>query len=73
MPVSLLTNGPTGGAVWQDIAAYVFDAVLGLPAPKAALPEVPEQAPELDLSKYVGTYVRRALQTTVPTMPLRRR
>jgi hypothetical protein len=63
--VCLLTNGPTGGAVWQDVAAFVFDRVLGLPAPTAAMPEVPEEAPDLDLAKYAGTYVRRALQTVV--------
>jgi CubicO group peptidase (beta-lactamase class C family) len=63
--VCLLTNGPTGGAVWQDIAGFVFDTVLGVAAPTAALPEVPAEAPDLDLAKYVGTYVRRALHTVV--------
>jgi CubicO group peptidase (beta-lactamase class C family) len=63
--VCLLTNGPTGGAVWQDVAAFVFERVLGVPAPTANLPEVPEAAPDLDLAKYVGTYIRRALHTVV--------
>jgi hypothetical protein len=51
--------------VWQELAAWVFETVLGVPAPTANLPELPAEPPELDLSKYVGTYVRRALQTVV--------
>lgn len=60
----LLTNGPTGAVVWQAVAEHVFTKALGIPMPKAALPEVPAEAPDLDLTKYEGTFVRRAVHTT---------
>ena len=62
--VCLLTNGPTGGAVWQAVAEQVFTKALGIPAPKASLPELPTEPPDLDLTKYEGTFVRRAVHTT---------
>jgi CubicO group peptidase (beta-lactamase class C family) len=60
----LLTNGPTGAVVWQKVAAHVFDAVLGIAAPKPALPEVPAESPVLDLTKYEGRFERRAVHIT---------
>ncbi|MEY2473801.1 MAG: hypothetical protein QOK28_3130 [Actinomycetota bacterium] len=62
--VACLTNGPTGGAVWQDVVEHVTTE-LGLPSLKATLPKPPATAPEVDLSKYVGCYERRAVRSTV--------
>jgi CubicO group peptidase (beta-lactamase class C family) len=62
--ICVLTNGPTGGAVWQQVAAYVFDKALGIEAPKPRVPQLPDEAPDLDLSKYEGTFVRQAVHTT---------
>jgi hypothetical protein len=63
--MSCLTNGPGGAAVWQAVSAHVLEHVLGLPPMKPRIPVVPETAPDLDLSKYVGKYVRRAVHITV--------
>jgi CubicO group peptidase (beta-lactamase class C family) len=62
--ICLLTNGPTGALVWQAVTTHVFDKALGLQAPKPGLPPVPEEAPDLDLTKYEGRYERRAVHTT---------
>ena len=62
--VCLLTNGPTGAVVWQRVAEHVFQKALGIGAPKPSLPAMPETAPDLDLTKYEGVFVRRAVQTS---------
>ena len=62
--IALLTNGPTGAAVWQEVAEHVT-AELGLPSLKPVLPTPPAAPPALDLSKYVGRYERRAVHTTL--------
>ncbi|MEN3271454.1 MAG: hypothetical protein V7636_215 [Actinomycetota bacterium] len=62
--IALLTNGPSGGLVWQDIAQHV-GTELGLPTRASLLPSPPETPSTLDLSKYVGTYERRAVRTTM--------
>lgn len=63
--IGLLTNGLGGAGVWEDLAANVFERVVGLAAPKPALPELPTEAPDLDLSKYEGRYERRSLHATI--------
>jgi CubicO group peptidase (beta-lactamase class C family) len=62
--VCLLTNGPTGGAVWQQVADHVFTQVLGMEPPKPRMPLMPDEAPDVDLTKYEGTFVRKAVHTT---------
>jgi CubicO group peptidase (beta-lactamase class C family) len=62
--ICLLTNGPTGGAVWQAVADHVYEQALGVPGPKPALPKLGDTTPELDLAKYVGRFERRAVHTT---------
>jgi CubicO group peptidase (beta-lactamase class C family) len=60
----LLTNGPTGALVWKAVADHLFEGVVGIAAPKPALPALPDEPPDLDLTKYEGTFVRRAVHTT---------
>ena len=62
--ISLLTNGPTGGVVWQTVLEHVA-STLGLPSHKAPNPTVPEPALDLDLTKYVGRYERKAVHSTI--------
>ena len=62
--IALLTNGPTGGLVWQDVAAHVT-AALGLPSLKPPMPAVPATPPDIDLAKYAGRYERKAVHSTV--------
>jgi CubicO group peptidase (beta-lactamase class C family) len=62
--IALLTNGPTGGQVWQDVAAHVTGE-LGLPSLKPRYPTPPADPLDLDLSKYTGRYERRAVHSTV--------
>jgi hypothetical protein len=62
--MALLTNGPTGGAVWEEVSEHVV-AELGLPSHKARLPKPPVPAPPVDLTKYVGRYERKAVHSTV--------
>lgn len=64
LALCLLTNGLGGGAVWQAVAAHVFEKALGMEAPTPKLPDLPEVAPDLDLTKYEGTFVRKAVHTT---------
>jgi CubicO group peptidase (beta-lactamase class C family) len=54
--VVLLTNGPTGGALWRDLGRWLFETLAG-----AGMPEVPRAAdppPDLRLDDYAGTYER---------------
>jgi CubicO group peptidase (beta-lactamase class C family) len=62
--IALLTNGPTGAAVWQEVVEHVTSR-LGLPSHKATLPKPPSEVPDLDLTKYVGRYERKAVHSTV--------
>jgi CubicO group peptidase (beta-lactamase class C family) len=62
--ISLLTNGPTGGLVWQEVSEHVTSE-LGLPSLKVSYPSPPDPLPDLDLSKYVGRYERRAVHSSV--------
>ena len=62
--VCLLTNGLAGGAVWQAVAEHVFEHALSMEPPKPSLPDLPDVAPDLDLTKYEGTFVRKAVHTT---------
>jgi hypothetical protein len=62
--IALLTNGPTGGLVWQDVAEHVTSS-LGLPSLKARVPSLPEVPPTIDLDRYVGRYERKAVHTTI--------
>lgn len=62
--IVLLTNGPTGRFVWLDVAEFVT-TTLGLPSLKQQMPDVPADAPQLDLNKYVGRYERNAVHHIV--------
>ncbi len=58
--VVLLTNGLTGGALWPVMLRHVTEA-LGLPSLDAPMPELPAEAPDVDLSKYAGRFVRQSV------------
>jgi CubicO group peptidase (beta-lactamase class C family) len=62
--IALVTNGPTGALVWQDVTAEITSE-LGLPLLKVVYPTPPTEPPQLDLAKYVGRYERRAVHSTV--------
>lgn len=61
--VALLTNGPTGGLLWLDLARWLFDELAGV-QPSSA-PKVPAVSPELNLERYAGTYERIGVRQTV--------
>ena len=63
--LSILMNGPTAAVVGPEIAGYVFQEVLGVPAPAPRTPGLPSDPPDVDLSNYEGRYERRSVHTTI--------
>ena len=61
--VALLTNGPTGGLLWRDLARWLFDELAGVQP--ALAPKVPAAPPTLNLERYAGTYERLGVRNTV--------
>ncbi len=56
LAVVLLTNAPSGGRLWQDLGAYVFQALAGVQMPGPVRPT--GEAPRLPLALYAGVYER---------------
>ena len=56
LSVVLLTNSSSGGLLWRDLGAYLFDRLAGVHVPGPIRPT--GVAPDLPLSKYEGTYER---------------
>jgi CubicO group peptidase (beta-lactamase class C family) len=54
--IALLTNGPTGAALWRDLGRWLFETLADARMPRVPRPADP--APELQLEKYAGTYER---------------
>ncbi len=58
--VVLLTNSTTGGALWVDLARFVFGELAGVRPTEN--PKAPAIAPKLDMRKYAGTYARLGIE-----------
>jgi CubicO group peptidase (beta-lactamase class C family) len=61
--VALFTNCMTGGALWRDLARYLYPEFVGV-AP-SELPKEPAAAPKIEVKKYAGTYTRYGLEIEV--------
>ncbi len=54
--IALLTNSASGGAMWRDLGRWLFEELAGAHMPEPLKP--PPTSPEVDLSRYAGTYER---------------
>lgn len=61
--VGLLTNSGTGGLLWRDLGRWLFEELVGAKMPRP--PKPPEEAPEVPLDRYVGTYERLGVRHSV--------
>lgn len=63
LSVALLTNGGQGGDLFLDLYREIFSEVAGVTM--AAPLEPPTQAPQVELTRYVGTYARSSITSEV--------
>lgn len=54
--VCLLTNSDTGGRLWRELGAWVFETFAGIAMPR--VPKPPAAPPSIDLQRYAGSYER---------------
>jgi CubicO group peptidase (beta-lactamase class C family) len=59
----LLTNAANGGALFRDLARYVFNELTGVHTPE--IQRAPDVAPKLDLKKYTGRYSRLGIDIEI--------
>ena len=59
LAVTLLTNGPGAREVYQVLFSEIFEELAGVRVP--AKPSRPTSPPDIDLSRYAGTYQRLAI------------
>ena len=60
LAVTLVGNGPGLEQVYRDLFSELFSELAGLAMP--AWPERPEVAPDIDLTRYEGSYERLAVR-----------
>ena len=63
LSVALLTNGGQGGDLFADLYREIFAEVAGVTM--AAPFQPPAEAPQVELTRYVGTYVRSSITSEV--------
>ncbi|MCZ2807685.1 serine hydrolase [Modestobacter sp. VKM Ac-2983] len=63
LAVALLTNGGQPRDLFQDLYSEVFDELAGVRVAEQLEP--PAEAPEVELTRYVGTYERSSITTEV--------
>lgn len=61
--VILLTNSTTGGALWRDLARFVFTELAGVRP--AENPKAPAEPPSIDVRKYVASYSRYGIEIEI--------
>jgi CubicO group peptidase (beta-lactamase class C family) len=63
LAVCLLTNSTTGGLLWRDLGRYLFEDLAGVRMPGP--PKPPPEPPDIDLTRYTGTYERLGVRNEV--------
>ncbi len=61
--IALLTNSTGGGSLWRDLARWLFEELAGVHMAEPLKP--PDSPPDLDLSRYAGTYERFGVRHVV--------
>lgn len=61
--VVLLTNSASGGLLWRDLGRYLFEELAGVHMARPLTPA--GTPPDLDLSRYAGTYERLGVRHTL--------
>jgi hypothetical protein len=54
--ITLLTNAPTGAALWADLGRWLFETLADVRMP--GVPRPADPPPDLPLASYAGTYER---------------